>query len=280
MTLKASGGPLYPALSEEPATLPGTRNGGGQYLNALMPRPTDPDVATAETWLRGLAWHPDVTNILLDEPDGDLIDDILELETEIDRHMADILERPGLRPAQDPESSIQERDWLIALPAAKSIAGKPGKMPAFEKIVFALMHRHQPAEYSLIHDMSPGLSLGENVPAMLNAARGLAKAWLEQEGFIEPDHPYNPMGTICGHHRLTPDTPIERAAFVHMFLGQPLAGALFESLLEFRVAQLERHLDNSSPWLLVERLKTILMDEPMAPLDHYAKARSDPAPEM
>lgn len=275
VTLKPGGAPIYPALSDDPSSPPGKRFGGGKYLDALLPRPVDPDVATAESWLRGNAWHPEVINIILDEPDNDLIDDILELETDLDRRMKDILERPGLRAAQDPESCAMERDWLLKL------QGKPtDKVPGFERIVLSLLRRHQPAEYSLIHAMAPALSLGKNVSAMLDGARTLAAGWLEQEAWVEPDHPYNPMGSICGHDRLTPDTVLEHAAFVHMFCGEPLARALVDSLLEFRMALLERHLDDNSPWLRIDRMKSILMEDPQAHLDDYTDADPDADLEM
>lgn len=275
VTLKASGGPLYPALETEPESPVDEKQERGAYLSSLMPPPLKVDVPSVEGWLRGQAWHPDVINITLDNPDMDLIDDILEIETEIDRHAEEILARSGLRAPQDPESAEEKRNWLLSLGGAENDA-----VAVFERCVFMLMRRHQPAEYNMLHKMTPALAVGENVPDMLCATKQKTSEWLEQEGYQEPEHPHNPMGTINGFDRLTENTALERAAFLHLFTSQPLADALFDSLLELRLAQLERHLDDSSPSLRMEHVKTILAEGPDAPLGDYIESGPEAEMEM
>lgn len=228
-------------------------DGGSIRLpEVLPPPPKGGDALQLESWVRGRAWNDAIINMEMTDPREDVIEDMMDLETDLESQYRQMCENGRIRSPQalpDPGGGSSHSDIAGLASACDSVEDDaPDKaMIRFETALLIAMKTFVPDQHAFIHANRGRIVAGEAAKKAIYQAEMVESKLLSRFG-REPDDADSPenlhdmRSTITDDVALGPGIAIRRAAFLHMIAGRPLHDALFDGLLELRLAQLDREI--------------------------------------
>lgn len=221
-------------------------------------------------WVGGRPWSPDVFVFRLQPRDEDLAEEMAEFEAEMHAAPKVVLSRPGVRPTLGDEDIQRDKEWLHYVARDMGVyamtthrVARPF-VDALEKVIAAESPDHVPA----LAAFDAHVVLGEDLVYALAEAWDIEQFYLRETGPCE-GRPQNLRGSIAPEGELREGLCFERAIFMHLALGKPLAPSLREAVTELRFAQVIRGVSREEETAAIARFDKVFSRDCADPLDAY-----------
>jgi len=258
-------------------------------LTLLLPGPArNGTLSDVTEWVSGKPWAGDVLTLRFAPTDPAAIEEIADLEAEGFSAPKTLRDRPGLRPLLD--TTGRERGISLLHGAGRDLGiyavSNDQAMSSFKDAIERVIERHWPAHAPSLAAFGARLVPGEEVPGLLASAWDVETFFLRDSDEEDKKGPQDTRGCISPDRALLPGIVFERAAFLFVATGQCLSAALVESLVELRLAQTIRELEEDQIVKVQQAFDAIFFSDCARPIDDYKlhvgvmQAQPEPMPEF
>lgn len=263
----------FPPLMIAPERVSGPMAAGvTRRIATLLPPPPalSLDRSCHMAWISGTAWHELALGMKFHNPNAIDPDDMMDLETEIHGNTAEVLEWPGVKPAQDPEAAREVAQMLSHMGFDVGVLRTDRK--ACEQLASAIsrtLEQNFREEFEALADLRAEVVIGDDLADVARAALDVEALWIGPglDGDMQ-----NVSGSISPWGSFHEGLVLERAAFLHLASGDPLPRALMTSLVEIRAAMAARALGSDNV-LALSDCENVLYQDYDRPLEDYVVHR-------
>lgn len=244
-------------------------------LTLLLPGPARDEPVTAMTdWISGKPWAPDVLALRLAPTELSAIEEVADLEAEGFSAPKTLRDRTGLRPWMDTTGRARGISWLHGAGRDLGIYAITcdQALEAFRATLERTIETYWPAQAASLAAYGAKLAPGDEVPDLLASCRDIETFFLRET----PDETGQPAqdlrGTISPTCAFSKGICYDRAAYLFLSGGLSLSGALMESLIELRAAQVIRDVPEDQYAKVLQGFDAVFFHDCARPLEDYKLA--------
>lgn len=227
------------------------RIGSGELMRLPRILPPPPSEGAGEVygkWLDGEIWHPQAVSFRLTLLESDLVDDLIEMQSEFFAMPAGACDTYGTRTPIDYEGASANDAAYALVCMGKDLGFKGWTHDAardeLARTIMRYLYEHEPVAADFLGRIGFEINVDIQLVAAVTAALDIEKFFIEDDAPAgASDGPDQDLrGTISHGCRLDRPVALESSVMSHFLTGKPIACGLIERLREIRHAQLCKYL--------------------------------------